>query len=238
MNPQAPPKPSAAAAAGPSAIDLLSLVTDETMRQQLQQAALDEFSAKRTSIATGIPSPRIELQYKYGRAFGFNEIQSQEWIHLYPSKDGTYRPLLDYKGRAFLLKAAGYDWRPLTWNAVKAEFVFYKDKEPMVDASGNPLTLCWTIERAMKAGLVGRSRTAPKQGEKEAADGTYDKYPERMLFAKVIHDFGAVFAQEVSGAGMIDRLDGPSMESIMNATEPMRMPSEKPKETVDADTGK
>lgn len=224
--PQAPPKPTAAAVAaqGPSIQDLLSMVTDETMRQQLQQQAIDQYSAQRTALVLGTVPAKIELQIKYGRAYGFNEIQSQEWIYLYPQKDGTYKPLLDYKGRAFLLKNAGYDWRPVEWSATKAEFAFYKNGDAMVDAKGNPLTVCWTIDDAAKAGLVERARSKPKQGEKAEADGTYDRYPRRMLFAKVIHDFGAVFAQEVSGAGMTDRFDGPTLDDVIGATEAMKMP--------------
>lgn len=232
MNP-APPKPSAAQATTTTAMDLLSLVTDETLRQQVQQQAIDQFSAQRASLATGVPSPRIELQIKYGRAYGFNEIQSIEWIYLFPMKDGQFKPMLDYKGRAFLLKNAGYDWRPIAHNGTRAEFVFYKDGTELQDATGKPLTICWTIERATKAGLVARARGTSKE-----ADGTYDKYPERMLFAKVIHDFGAMYAQEVSGAGMLDRVDGPSIDQIVEATETMQMPKEIVKEIVHADTGK
>jgi hypothetical protein len=220
-------------------MDLLSMVTDETMRQQLQQQAVDQYSAQRASLATGVVAPKIELQIKYGRAYGFNEIQSQEWIYLYPMKGDTYKPLLDYKGRAFLLKGAGYDWRPLEHTDGKAEFVFYKNGEEMKDAKGNPLTICWTIADAQKAGLVERARTTPKQGEKQDANGTYDKYPRRMLFAKVIHDFGAIYAQEVSGAGMTDRFDGPTMDEVIAAT-PMRMPEavEIVKEEVNANSAK
>jgi len=226
MNPQAPPKPSSAAsAAGTSVMDLLSMVTDETMRQQLQQQAVDQYSAQRASLATGVVAPKIELQIKYGRAYGFNEIQSQEWIYLYPVKDGLFKPVLDYKGRAFLLKNAGYDWRPIEHTDAKAEFVFYKNGDPMTDGKGNPLTICWTIDDAKKAGLVDRARTTPKAGEKQEMNGTYDKYPRRMLFAKVIHDFGAMYAQEVSGAGAVDRFDGPTMDEVIAAT-PMRMPEE------------
>lgn len=231
MNP-APQKPTTTTASGPTAMDLLSMVTDETLRQQIQQQAIDQFSANRASLATGIPSPRIELQLKYGRAYGFNEIQSIEWIYLFPMKDGQFKPMLDYKGRAFLLKKSGYDWRPLVHNGTKAEFVFYRDGVELQDATGKPLTICWTIERATKAGLVARARGSSKE-----PDGTYDKYPERMLFAKVIHDFGAMYAQEVSGAGMIDKFDGPSMDEIVEATAPMQMPKEIVKETVDANNG-
>lgn len=224
--PKAPPKPTTAAAVaqGPTISELLSMVTDETIRLQLQQQAVDQYSAQRTAVILGTVPAKIELQIKYGRSYGFNEIQSQEWIYLYPNKDGTYKPLLDYKGRAFLLKNAGYDWRPVEWSGVKAEFAFYKNGEAMVDANGKPLTICWTIEDAAKAGLVDRARSNPKPGEKQEADGTYDRYPRRMLFAKVIHDFGAVFAQEVSGAGMVDRFDGPTLDEVVVATEAMKMP--------------
>lgn len=226
MNPQPPPKPSATQTQNTtSLIDLMQLVEDAQLRREIQQQAIDQMSAQRASLATGVVAPKIELQIKYGRAYGFNEIQSQEWIYLYPMKGDTYKPVLDYKGRAFLLKRAGYDWRPVEHTDAKAEFVFYKNGEEMKDAKGNPLSICWTISDAQKAGLVERARTTPKQGEKQEANGTYDKYPRRMLFAKVIHDFGALYAQEVSGAGMTDRFDGPTMEEVIAAT-PMRMPEE------------
>ncbi len=242
MNPQAtpPPKPSTAVEQGPTISELLTMVTDETVRQQLQQQAIDQYSAKRASLATGVASPKIELQIRYGRAYGFNEIQSQEWIYLFPIKDGQFKPLLDYKGRAFLLKIGGYDWRPIEHTATRAEFVFYKNGEEMKDAAGKPLALCWTFEDAQKAGLVERARSTPKSGAKAETDGTYDKFGKRMLFAKVIHDFGAMYAQECSGAGMADRFDGPTLMEVVEVTEQakMRMPEEITKEEVNADSGK
>lgn len=235
--PQAPPKPSTAAAAdnGPSVIDLLSIITDEQERQQLQQQAVDQFQAKRASLATGVPSPKIELQIRYGRAFGFNEVESQLWIYLYPTKDGTFKPMLDYKGRAAILKRSGYDWKQVEHTDTKCEYEFYHNEQVMTDAHGKPLRLCWTIDRATKAGLVGRSRG---KDAKEGDKGTYDMYPQRMLFAKVIHDFGAFYAQEATGADMADRLDALTLDQVVEATEPMRMPEEIVKETVNADTGK
>lgn len=239
--PTPPPKPTASASAAPSITDLMQLVTDETIRQQIQQQAVDQYAAQRCSLATGVTAPKIELQIRYGRAYGFNEIQSQEWIYLYPLKDGVYKPVLDYKGRAFLLKHAGYDWRPVEHTATKAEFVFYKQGELMMDGNlenPKPLTLCWTIEDAKTAGLVDRARTKPKQGEKQELDGTYDKFGKRMLFAKVIHDFGAMYAQEVSGVAMADHFDGPTMDEVVAVTEQMKMPEEVIKETINADFGK
>jgi len=226
MGTQAPPKPTAAAAPANEIplVDLLQLVTDETERRQLQQQLLDERSAGRMAAALGTPAAQIELKIKYGRAYGFNEVQSEEWIYLMPVKNGALKPLIDYKGRAFLLKRAGYDWRPVnevSWTSEKAHFVFYKDGAPMVDGEGKPLTLCWTIKDAEKAGLVARARSKPTD-----PDGTYDKFPKRMLFAKVIHDFGAAFAQEVTGAGHPDKFDAPTLEEVVNATEQMRMPEE------------
>ncbi len=235
---QAPPKPTAAAAAaqGPTAIDLLAVITDEHERRQLQQQAVDQFQASRASLATGVPSPKIELQIRYGRAFGFNEVESQNWIYLYPNKDGTFKPLLDYRGRAAILKRSGYDWKQVEHTDVKCEYQFERNGEVMTDANGKPLRLCWTIERATKAGLVGRARgKEAKEGDK----GTYDNYPQRMLFAKVIHDFGAFYAQEATGADMADRLDALTLDQVVEATEPMKMPEEvQVKETVSADTGK
>ena len=236
--PQAPPRPTAATAAtaAPTITDLLSVIVDQTMRQQVQQAAIDQYTASRTAAATGVPSPRIELQLKYGREYGFNEVQSLEWIYLYPQKDGQFKPLLDYKGRAFLLKRHGYDWRPVEHTDVRAEFVFYKDGVELQDFHGKPLTITWTIERATKAGLVGRARSKPKgPTDKQEEDGTYDKYPWRMLFAKVIHDFGAVYAQEVSGAGMIDKFDAPTLDQVVEETERIKMPEAIKEEVASAD---
>lgn len=235
--PQAPPKPSAAAASqGPSVMDLLAVITDEHERRQLQQQAVDQFQATRASLATGVPSPKIELQIRYGRSFGFNEVESQNWIYLYPNKDGTFKPLLDYRGRAAILKRSGYDWKQVEHTDTKCEYQFERNGEVMTDANGKPLRLCWTIERATKAGLVGRSRG---KDAKEGDKGTYDNYPQRMLFAKVIHDFGAFYAQEATGADMADRLDALTLDQVVDATQPMRMPEEiEVKETVNANTGK
>lgn len=215
-------------------MDLLSVITDEHERKQLQQQAVDQLQASRASLATGVPAPKIELQIRYGRAFGFNEVESQNWIYLYPLKDGTFKPLLDYKGRAAILKRSGYDWKPVEHTATKCEYQFERNGEVMTDAKGNPLRLCWTIERATKAGLVGRSRG---KDAKEDVKGTYDNYPERMLFAKMIHDFGAFHAQEAKGADMADRLDSLTLDQVVEATEPMKMPEEINVEVANANSG-
>ncbi len=230
----APPKPTTATSVqGPSVMDLLAVITDEHERRQLQQQAVDQFQASRASLATGVPSPKIELQIRYGRSFGFNEVESQNWIYLYPNKDGTFKPLLDYRGRAAILKRSGYDWKQVEHTDVKCEYEFWYHGDVMTDAHGKPLRLCWTIERATKAGLVGRAR-----GKDADAKGTYDNYPQRMLFAKVIHDFGAFYAQEATGADMADRLDALTLDQVVEATEPMKMPEEVVLEVAGANSGK
>lgn len=204
MNPQTKPAPATQAAPQPKqkAADLLSLVSDETLRRQLEQQIVDEFIAQRESAVINVPPPQVEIKIRYGRAFGFNEVQSIQWVYLFET-NGKMNVTIDYKGRAFLLKRAGYDWRQVDWTNTVAEFQFYRDGVAITTADGKPLRIKWTIEDAQKAGLVQRARG---KGNTEA-EGTYDKYPRRMLFAKVLHDFAAVFAQEVSGGTTADVVD-------------------------------
>ena len=132
---QPPPKPATNAEPAIKASDLLAVIADETIRKQLEQQIYDEFDAKRRAAVLGAPPPHIEMKIRYGRVFGFNEVQSIEWIHLIPIKDGGFKPTVDYKGRGFLLKNAGYDWKQVQWSDTVAEFQFERNGERLFNTA-------------------------------------------------------------------------------------------------------
>jgi hypothetical protein len=199
---------------------LLDNITDETLRRESDQLRLDCFEADRRSKATGVPATHLELKYSYGRDYGFNKAQSAEFIHLIPQGDKLI-PKLHYKGRMVILRRHGYDWKVIQHDDKAAEYAFYYNSQVMTRADGKPLTLKYTFEDAMKAGLVQKAR-----GKDAKADtkGTYDNFTQEMLMARLMTRFHSFHASDAVGSAISDTTDAMFSDVIQETEQRMAMP--------------
>jgi len=190
---------------------LLDDITDAALKSRADQLRIDAFEAGRRAQALGIPAPQIELKYMYGRDYGFNEAQSLQFIHLIP-QGGMLIPALHYKGRAVLLRRAGYNWKVVEHNEKASEYAFYFMGEAMTDEAGKPLRMRYTLDDATRSGLMARSRG------KDNKPGTYDQFGHEMLFARMLSRFHAFHASEVAGGAAVDTSDS-LIQSVVEETE-------------------
>jgi hypothetical protein len=218
MNPtQQTEKSQAAESAAPS---LLDNITDETIRREADMVRMECFVADRRSKATGVPAPQLELKYSYGRDFGFNKAQSAEFIHLIPQGQ-ILIPKLDYKGRMVILRNHGYNWRVVQHDDKVAEYAFYFQNEVLTKADGKPLTLRYTMEDAVKAGLVQKARG---KDAKPDTKGTYDNFSQEMLMARLMTRFHKFHASDAVGSAINDLSDQLFSNVIEETEQRMGMP--------------
>jgi hypothetical protein len=182
---------------------LLDDITDATLKSRADQLRIDAFEANRRSMALGIPAPAIELKYMYGRDYGFNEAQSLQFIHLIPQGQ-ILTPALHYKGRAVLLRRAGYNWKVVEHTDKVCEYAFYFNGEPMTTQAGEALKIKYTFDDATKSGLVQKARGKDAKAD---AKGTYDNFGQEMLYARMLTRFHSFHANDVAGGAAVDVSD-------------------------------
>ena len=216
MNPQVQQQPQPTQQSS----SLLDNITDETLRRESDQLRLDCFEADRRSKATGVPATHLELKYSYGRDYGFNKAQSAEFIHLIPQGDKLI-PKLHYKGRMVILRRHGYDWKVIQHDDKAAEYAFYFNGQTMTRADGKPLTLKYTFEDAMKAGLVQKARGKDAKAD---AKGTYDLFTQEMLMARLMTRFHSFHASDAVGSAISDTTDVMFSDVIQETEQRMAMP--------------
>lgn len=189
-------------------------ITDETLRRRADQIRLDNIEAQLRSQALGVAAPLIALKYMYGRDYGFNEAQSLQFIHLIPQGQ-IMQPSLDYKGRALLLRRAGYDWKVVEHTSKSCEYQFYYMGKVMTTFDDKPLRMKYTFQDAMDAGLVQKARGKESKAD---AKGTYDLFGADMLFSRMLTRFHKFHAAEVAGGAAADPSDR-FIEDVVEETE-------------------
>ncbi len=226
--PQAPPP--AAEPAAPEKKEkrdalamLLDSAVDETVRRDTEKLALEEAQISLNSriavamydaglfedIKAGTPrqgAARAMVKIELGRTMGVTPYEAMTCIYFVYGRPDIAASLI-----AARLKRFGYSWEIIAHDPNICSILCLKDgkyiTKPKTGKDGTieheeingemrikrePVVLSWTIEQAKRAKLV-------------KPDSAWDKYPEDVLFGKVIKRFYKRYASEIfNGADLPD----------------------------------
>lgn len=174
----------------PTTQDLLPLITDATIRQQMEELVSSTQFARALAgsgyFKDTLQTAQAVTKIMIGKELGIPPSASVMGINIQNGRVGFSAELI-----AALLKKHAYSWKFVQHDAARCEIACYHNGKAITHEDGSPARVAWTIEDAKRAGL-----TEPRGASKEMS--VYERYPEDMLFWRCITRFMRRFAPEVT----------------------------------------